>query len=102
MENSSSDMNILAYAISDSLSYNHFGEINNAVPVNSLIYLPVINDNGVFKIGIQSYLQYAINEEIDNFGINLKSSIYNDPFSVFTLIRPDSSFSKIAIKYVSY
>ena len=63
---------------------------------NKLLYF------GGNLIGLQSYLQYAINEEIEHFGISLQTSIYSDPFNLLRVERPDSGYSRISIEYVSY
>jgi len=98
----SSAINILAYPLTDSLNQiDNFSEWNDDVPVDKTTYMPIFYEDGKLKIRIQSYLQYVINGEIDHFGISLKSSINNDPFSKFSIEDPDSGFSEITIEYVS-
>ena len=63
--------------------------------------MPTWFEDGKLKIGIQSYLQYALTREIEHFGINLQGSINNDPFSIVSVVKPDSSYSTISIEYVS-
>lgn len=98
----SSAINILAYPLADSLNQiDNFLEWNDDVPVDKTIYMPIFYEDGKLKIRIQSYLQYIINGEIDHFGISLKSSVNNDPFSKYSIEDPDSGFSEITIEYVS-
>ena len=95
-------INILAYTLSDSIdSSEHFITVEEGYSVDRSIYMPTWFEDGKLKIGIQSYLQYALTQEIEHFGINLQGSINNDPFSILSLVKPDSSYSTISIEYVS-
>ena len=95
-------INILAYPLTDSLNQiENFTDWNENISVDKTIYMPIFYEDGKLKIRIQSFLQYVINGEINNFGISLKSSVNNDPFSKFSIEDPDSGFSEITIEYVS-
>jgi hypothetical protein len=95
-------INILAYTLSDSIdSSEHFITVEEGYSVDRSIYMPTWFEDGKLKIGIQSYLQYALTQEIEHFGINLQGSINNDPFSILSVVKPDSSYSTISIEYVS-
>ena len=95
-------INVLAYTLSDSIdSSEHFITVDEEYSVDKSIYMPTWFEDGKLKIGIQSYLQYALTREIEHFGINLQGSINNDPFSIISVVKPDSSYSTISIEYVS-
>ena len=95
-------INVLAYTLSDSIdSSEHFITVDEEYSVDKSIYMPTWFEDGKLKIGIQSYLQYALTREIEHFGINLQGSINNDPFSIVSVVKPDSSYSTISIEYVS-
>ena len=95
-------INVLAYTLSDSIdSSEHFITVDEEYSVDKSIYMPNWFEDGKLKIGIQSYLQYALTQEIEHFGINLQGSINNDPFSILSVVKPDSSYSTISIEYVS-
>jgi hypothetical protein len=96
------NINVLAYSLSESIdSSNHFIEVEEEYSVDKSIYMPTWFEDGKLKIGIQSYLQYALTQEIEHFGINLQGSSNNDPFSILSVVKPDSSYSTISIEYVS-
>ena len=93
---------IRAYPLSDSIDGSeHFSSVDEEYPVDKSIYMPTWFEDGKLKIGIQSYLQYALTQEIEHFGINLQGSINNDPFAIVSVVKPDSSHSIISIEYVS-
>ena len=95
-------VNVLAYSLSDSIVESvHFFPVDEEYPVDKSIYMPTWIENGKLKIRIQSYLQYALTQEIEHFGINLQGSIHNDPFAIVSIVKPDSSFSTISIEYIS-
>ena len=92
---------VLAYSLSDSIiDLGHYFHIEEEYSVDKSVYIPAWIENGKLKIRIQSYLQYALTEEIEHFGINLQGSIHNDPFSILSIEKPDSGFSNISIEYV--
>ena len=98
----SGSLTVLAYSLSDSVDgKEHFSSVDEEYPVDKSIYMPTWIENGNLKIRIQSYLQYALTQEIEHFGINLQGSINNDPFAIVSVVKPDSSHSIISIEYVS-
>ena len=93
---------VLSYSVSDSIIERvHFFPVDEEYPVDKSIYMPTWIENGNLKIRIQSYLQYALTQEIEHFGINLQGSIHNNPFAIVSIVKPDSSFSTISIEYIS-
>ena len=80
-----------AYSLSDSIvDSGHFLVVEEEYSVDKSIYMPTWFEDGKIKIGIQSYLQYALTQEIEHFGINLQGSINNDPFAIVSVVKPDS------------
>ena len=95
-------INVLAYSLSDSIDNSgHFITVDEDYSVDKSIYIPTLFEDGKLKIGLQSYLQYALTQEMEHFGINLQGSINNDPFSIVSVVKPDFSYSTISIEYVS-
>lgn len=100
--NGSVTVNILAYSLLDSVVDNgHFYSVEEEYPVDKSVFIPTWIENGKLKIRIQSYLQFALTEEMEHFGIILQGSMQNDPFSILSIEKPDSGFSNISIEYVS-
>ena len=93
---------VLAYSLSDSIvDSEHFLMVDEQYSVDKSIYMPTWFEGGKLKIRIQAYLQYALTQEIEHFGINLQGSINNDPFAIVSVVKPDSNYSTISIEYVS-
>ena len=72
--------------------------VGEVYPVDIDVGLSTEIENGKLKIGIQSYLQYALTHQKEYFGIRLQG---NNHFStLFSIEKPDLGFSKISITYV--
>jgi hypothetical protein len=103
MEVEESLFTIFAYSILDTPSLvEHFDPIEEKINVDNFVNLPVEYENGKLKIQVQSYFQFVLTEEIEHFGIILRSSIQNDPFSIISVEKPDSGYSNISLEFVTH
>ena len=83
---------LIAFPLLDSIP------VGEVYPVDIDVGLSTEIENGKLKIGIQSYLQYALTHQKEYFGIRLQG---NNHFStLFSIEKPDLGFSKISITYV--
>ena len=83
---------LIAFPLLDSIP------VGEVYPVDIDVGLSTEIENGKLKIGIQSYLQYALTHQKEYFGIRLQG---NNHFStLFSIEKPDSGFSKFSITYV--
>ena len=103
MEVEESLFTIFAYSILDTPSLvEHFDPIEEKINVDNFVNIPVEYENGKLKIQVQSYFQYVLSDEIEHFGIILRSSIHNDPFSIISVEKPDSGYSNISLEFVTH